>query len=47
MTLLEGMRDLMDSTRKFRNYREALLESSPPCVPFIGKGFSSSTTSIF
>ncbi|EWC48563.1 hypothetical protein DRE_01785 [Drechslerella stenobrocha 248] len=34
--ILEGMRDLMGTTRNFGEYREMLHLVNPPCVPFLG-----------
>ncbi|KAK5939142.1 cell division cycle- protein [Knufia obscura] len=34
--LLESMRTLIASTKNFSQYREALREAQPPCIPFLG-----------
>ncbi len=34
---LETMRKLMASTKNFGEYREALHEANPPCIPFFGR----------
>ncbi len=34
--VLEKMRRLMGSTKNFAEYREALHQSNPPCIPFFG-----------
>jgi len=34
--LLEGLKQVMDSTGNFSNYRKTLHSIQPPCVPFLG-----------
>ncbi|RDL39749.1 Cell division control protein-like protein Cdc25 [Venustampulla echinocandica] len=36
LTVLEGMRRLMGSTKNFGEYRESLHLANPPCIPFFG-----------
>ena len=35
--ILERMRRLMGSTKNFQQYREALHQANPPCIPFFGR----------
>jgi len=34
--ILEKLRKLMGNTRNFGEYREALHQATPPCIPFFG-----------
>ena len=36
---LEQMRTLMHSTKNFKEYRPALNQANPPCIPFFGTSF--------
>lgn len=38
--LLDAMRRLADHAKNYGAYREALRETKPPAVPFLGKGSS-------
>lgn len=39
--ILEKLRTLMNSSRNFAPYREALHQANPPCIPFFGNNLVS------
>lgn len=45
--VLEDMKLLMASTKNFGKYRETLRLTNPPCVPFLGRSYSSPIHSPF